>query len=280
MTALRLLGAFAAAGRRLGAGRLLGAFRDAADAGFLALRYPPLRACVDGVELRGFLRHRSFLAHLSRGDYETFARRIFVDELDKADVVVDVGAHVGFYTLLAARRRPEKRIVAIEADPYNAGALRANVRRARVPNVEIVAKAASDRSGVASYQQNLGTVGSSLIIRHGTGPTRTIDVPTTTLDEVLGDLSGRALLVKIDVEGAERNVLRGATAAFRSALELTAFVEVNPRALAEAGATPSDLLGDLAGLGLAAAYIDEERQKVVPAGSETPKGNLVCRRAQ
>jgi FkbM family methyltransferase len=280
VTVLRLLGRFAAAARRLGAGRLLSALRDGADTLFLALRYPPLRARVDGVEVRGFLRHRSFLAHLSRGDYETFARRIFVDELDKADVIVDVGAHVGFYTLLAALRRPGGRVVAIEADPYNAGALRANVRRARVANVEIVAKAASERSGVAAYQQNLGTVGSSLIIRPGTGPTRTIEVPTTTIDEVLGDVDGHAILVKIDVEGAERTVLRGATTSFRRALGLTAFVEVNPRALSEAGSTPSDLLDDLAGLGLTAAYIDEEQQKIVPAGSDTPKGNLVCRRDQ
>jgi FkbM family methyltransferase len=278
VSALRLLGRCAAAARRLRLGWLLGALRDSSDRLFLALGYPPLRARVDGVALGGFLRHRSFLAHLSRGDYETLARRLFVEELASTDIVVDVGAHVGFYTLLAALRQPDARVVAIEADPYNVKALRANVRRARVHNVEIVAKAASERSGVAAYQQNRGTVGSSLVVRPGTGPARTIDVQTTTVDEVLGDVGGRAVLAKIDVEGAERAVLRGAAGTLRGGERVTVFVELNPRALAEAGSAPSDLLGDLADLGLSSTYVDEELQLLVPVGANTPKGNHVCRR--
>jgi FkbM family methyltransferase len=278
VNALRILGQLASLARRRGAGPFLRVVRDSSDYVFLALRYPPLRAQVAGIELRGFLRHRSFLAHLARGDYEILARSIFLDELARADIVVDVGAHVGFYTLLTASTRPDIRIVAIEADPYNAAALRANVRRAGAGNVEIVEKAASDRSGVASYQQNLGTVGSSLVVRTGTGPARTIEVPTTTIDDALGDVGGRALLVKIDVEGAERSVLRGATSSLRDAQRVTAFVELNPRALAEAGSTRDDLLADLADVRLSTEYIDEEQGTVARAGSETPKGNLVCRR--
>jgi len=278
VSALGILGRCAATARRWGLGPLLGVLRDSADRLFLVLGRPPLRSRLDGVEVRGFLRHRSFLADLSRGDYETLTRRRFIDELPTADVVVDVGAHVGYYTLVAASLRPEARIVAIEADPYNVSALRANVRRAGVGNVEIVAKAASDQSGVAAYQQNRGTVGSSLVVRPGTGPARTIEVQTTTVDETLGDVGGRRMLAKVDVEGAERAVLRGASGSLRDAGRVTAFVELNPRALAEAGSTPAALVGDLAALGLSVAYLDEERQEVVAIGSETPKGNLFCRR--
>lgn len=95
---LRTLGGVSRAARRSGLGPQLGATRDLADRLLIAVGTPPLRATVDGVELRGFLRHRSFLAHLARGDYEPLARETFRQALADADVVADVGAHIGFYS--------------------------------------------------------------------------------------------------------------------------------------------------------------------------------------
>ena len=86
---IRMLGAAAAAARRIG---LRGAARVAAsgvDAVLLRLRRPPLTAHVDGVAIRGFLRHRSFLAESMR-PRATYAE-LFQQLLRPGMAVVDAG---------------------------------------------------------------------------------------------------------------------------------------------------------------------------------------------
>jgi FkbM family methyltransferase len=276
---LRSLGHVSRAARRVGAGPLFGAARDGVDRILIAIGTPPLRATVDGVELRGFLRHRSFLAEVGRGEHEPLARETFRRALDSANVVADVGAHIGFYSLLAAREAPDAVVVAFEPDPYNAAALRANVRRAGVRNVRVVERAVADRARRASFRQNKATTGSSLIPRVvGVGPARDIEVDTTTLDAELGDLSGRRLLLKLDVEGAERLALSGAAGSLRDAAAVTAIVELHPAALREAGTTPQELVADLETLGLAPQYLDEASHSVIPLDRELRKGNLLGQR--
>jgi FkbM family methyltransferase len=274
---IALLGRLAARARRLGLGRAARLGRDTADVLFRALRRPPLRVEVDGIELRGFLRHRSFLAHLGAGDYETFLRTQFLVALEGADLVLDVGSHTGFYALLAAKRRPAARVIAVEPDSYNVAALRENIRRASAP-VELVAKAASDRSGRALFHQNLGTVGSSLVERRGTGPIRVVEAETTTIDALVGAEPPGALVLKLDVEGAECLALAGAERTLRSAPAATAIVELNPLALAAAGSSGPELVERLEQLGFDVSFLDEERRALVPPGAADRKGNLLARR--
>jgi FkbM family methyltransferase len=280
MTGLRLLGRIARAARRAHLGGAFVVVRDAADGVFLAAGRPPLRVTVDDIELRGFLRHRSFLAHLARGDYEVLSREVFREELGRSDVVADVGAHIGFYSLLAARTAPHATVVAFEPDPYNAAALRINVRRAGAHNVRVVERAVTDRVGRATFRQSRATIGSSLVPRVGFGPTRDIQVDTTTLDSELGDLSGRRLLLKLDVEGAERAALGGASGSLTGAAAVTAIVEVNPRALEQAGTTPHELIADLEAFGLSLRYVDEAANRLRALDSEPEKGNLVGERGR
>jgi NADPH2:quinone reductase len=106
---LTVLGGVARTLRRAGLQRPLRAVRDAADTALLRFDRPPLRARVDGLELHGFLRHRSFLADVER-DYEPTLRDLIVSSLDDGSVFVDVGAHIGFYSMLA--RRAGARVIA------------------------------------------------------------------------------------------------------------------------------------------------------------------------
>jgi FkbM family methyltransferase len=273
---IRLLGRLAANARRLGLGGPARAGRDAADAVFRAVRRPPLRVEVDGIEVRGFLRHRSFLAHLG-GDYERFLRVQFVAALADADLVLDVGSHTGFYALLAARRRPDARVIAVEPDAYNVAALHENIR-ASDGRIELVPKAASDRSGRAIFHQNLGTVGSSLVERRGTGPIRVVEAETTTIDEIVGPGAPGVVLLKLDVEGAENLALAGAERTLRSATAVTAIVELNPPALAAAGSSGPELRRRLEELGLEVSFLDEQRRALVAPGAADRKGNLYARR--
>ncbi|MHB8469176.1 MAG: FkbM family methyltransferase [Gaiellaceae bacterium] len=268
------LGAAARALRTVRAEAILHRARDLADAAFVRSGRPPLRVRTDGVELRGFLRHRSFLADLTAGTHEPYLRELLLGELRPESTFLDVGAHVGLYTLLAAQRARE--VVAFEADPYTARALAANV--AGLPNVRVVAKAATDRVGPTQFWPSPGTYGSSLFARPSMGGTRSVAIEGTTIDAEVAGVAD--LVAKIDAEGAELQVLAGMTATLAGARRAVLVVEVNPGALAEAGVAAAELVARLRELRLALWRVDEPAGTVESLGGNDTgewKGNLLCR---
>lgn len=267
------LGRVAAWARAHGLSGALRVARDSIDAALLSARRPPLSATVGDIKLRGFLRHRSFLAELAGGAYESTARRLYTEAVKDATVVVDVGAHIGFYSLLAARTNPSAQVIAVEADPYNAVALTTNTHGI---NVRVVAMAASATVGRTIFRQNLGTVGSSLVDRSGTGPVRIVEVKTTTIDAFA--LEARSLVLKIDVEGAELAVLAGAVDTITRAARAALLIELNPRALAAAGHNGADLVAALEALGLDVGFVDEASGEVSKRIDVDQKGNLFARK--
>jgi FkbM family methyltransferase len=131
--------------------------------------------------------------------------------------VVDVGANAGQFLHLARRLWPAARIVAIEPSDSLCDRLRAACDGD--PRVRIECCAASDRDGEATLYVTRDDQNSSLlrpsanfaIERPGDGLLREATVPTRRLDGLLGGIAG-PLFVKIDVQGAELAVLRGAGA--------------------------------------------------------------------
>src|SRR4051794_34450053 len=109
--------------RKLGLGGLLGRLRDGIDAGLLRLDAPVLHASLDGRRISGFLRHRSFLAEVDAADYEPSLRQLIQESVEAGSRVLflDIGAHLGYYSIVAATRGAE--VIAVEPDPYNNAAL-------------------------------------------------------------------------------------------------------------------------------------------------------------
>ena len=274
-----MLGRAARAARAAGFGTPLRVIRDAIDAPVVRAGRPPLRARSNGIEVRGFLRHRSFLAVVARqgaGGYQ----RLLAEIVRPGMTVIDGGAHIGIYTLIAARAAgPEGRVLAFEPDPYNLAALRANVRRARAATVEVVPKALADRSGRTTFVQSLGTISSSIADRTDVGPSRTLEVELISIDEALPSAPA-ALVVKLNVEGAEPLVLAGMQRTLAECPEIVLFVELNPAALRAAGSDPAALVGFLEGLGFALQAIDpvDESLRPLPPLAELGKGHILCRR--
>jgi FkbM family methyltransferase len=255
---------------------VLGLARDAADGAFLRLGRPPLSASPGGADLRGYLRHRSFLAEASRP--RTTIRELFVAALRPGLTVVDGGAHVGLYTVLAARGVGQEGLVlAFEPDPYNLAALEVNVRRAG-GQARVVPKALGAEPGEASFHISRGTIGSSLVARGDTASVRTVEV--TSVDAELARENPRALLVKLNVEGAEPRVLAGMRRTLARVQEVTMFVEVNPPGLREAGTEPEELLAELVLLGFDVSAVDLATQTLTAIDPSRPlsKGHLHCER--
>jgi FkbM family methyltransferase len=278
--ALAVLGAGARSLRALHAESLLHAVRDGVDALLVRARMPVLRGHSDGVELRGFLRHRSFLADVTGGAHEPYVVEVLLSQLRPGTVFVDVGAHLGLYTLRAAGRiAPGGRIVAFEADPYTATALAANVKRAGLGNVRVIAKAVSDHVGSTAFWLSAGTYSSSLYRRPSMASIERVEIEATTIDAEVGPAED--LVIKIDVEGAELDALGGLANTVGEATRVVLMVEVNPSALAEAGRTPAELIARLRELGLELWRIDEEAHEVVRLDTDNTgdwKGNFLAGR--
>jgi len=266
-----VLGRVARLARATGLARPLGAARDAIDAGLLRLRLPVLSAPVAGRRLRGFLRHRSFLAEIGRGEYEPTLRQLILESVVPGALFVDVGAHVGYYSVLAAAAGAD--VIAVEPDPYNRAALAANVRG--LP-VEVVAAAVADTVGQATFHPSASTTGSSLLARTDIELRRAVTVETTTVDTLVAGRFDRPLVVKLDVEGAEPLALAGAAKTLR-ATRLVVIAEVHPAALAARSFSPEDVVRLLTDAGCNVEFIDLSGS-IRPVPTTATKGNLVARK--
>jgi FkbM family methyltransferase len=133
--------------------------------------------------------------------------------LRSGDILFDVGANVGFFSVIAARLvGPSGRVIAFEPVPENATRIRENARLNHFSQIEVVEQAVFRESGrsvlaLAEYS------GGSILAQVGLPPDasgRTIEVATTTIDDAIFKAGHPAPhLVKIDVEGAELDVLMG-----------------------------------------------------------------------
>jgi FkbM family methyltransferase len=115
----------------------------------------------------------------------------------------DVGANVGFFTLLASRLvGPTGRVVAFEPEPDNVQVLRHHVLRNSLANVSVIGAAVSDEEGVAT----LGGGGSTASL----GGTSGVRVATVTIDGIRRSTAVPApTVIKVDVEGWEYPALSG-----------------------------------------------------------------------
>lgn len=139
------------------------------------------------------------------GTYEPEQTRLFEAHVGPGATVLDVGAHVGYYTLLSAvLAGPTGRVVAFEPSPENAAFLLRHVRINRLENVRVEQAAVSDRAGTARFGSGSGS-GTGHLAEAGE-----LTVRTVTVDEVCAEHGLSPDAIKIDVEGAEASVLRGA----------------------------------------------------------------------
>lgn len=137
------------------------------------------------------------------GVYESEVQNALAERLSPGDVAFDVGAHLGFFTLLMARLvGPEGRVVSVEADPFMGRNLEANLVRNDSGNVTAVRAAA----GTLAVERRF-TPGAGGGIGH-LADDGAIAVEGTTLD-LLAERFGPPKLIKVDVEGAELEVLAG-----------------------------------------------------------------------
>ena len=186
------------------------------------------------------------------GVYEPELTAAFKDVLRPGMTVVDIGANVGYYTLLCARLvGPEGRVHAFEPAPDTYALLEENVRANKRDNVVLHKVGASDRAGEGKLNVCADAPGcNSMAVDFGGTP---VTIQTARVDDVV---AGDADVIKIDVEGHEPTALRGMERLLASPRLEVLFLEVNESALSAAGSTAQTLFAQVNALGLSCERID------------------------
>lgn len=176
-------------------------------------------------------------------------------QLLPGDTFIDVGANVGYFTLLASRLvGTAGRVVALEPAPDTFAALSANVTRNGANNVRLLQVAASDRAGELILEQgpasNSGMTATQLAREHDPRP-RVAAQPLASC--LHADELARARVIKIDVEGAEWEALMGLWPALpQLRRDCAIVVELSPARLQERGHDAQVLFDQLIAAGFRA----------------------------
>jgi len=159
-------------------------------------------------------RERSWWA----GTHEPVAQEVLRQTVNQGTVFYDVGAHIGFFSLPAARKAT--RVVAFEPDPENAARLRAHVVRNHLSHkIEVVetalwsdsAPSITFRTGIPRSQGGVAHENHQPVLATGS----LIQVRATRLDDFVSEGNPAPQIIKVDVEGAASEVLIGAMETIR-----------------------------------------------------------------
>jgi FkbM family methyltransferase len=228
----------------------------------------------DGLRIYGARQHHLMLYWLLRGRYERHTRTLFEQALRPGMHVIDIGAHIGYFTLLAARAVGSAgRVYSFEPDPANYRFLCHNVALNGMDKiVTTVPQAVADTSETKPFFADAKNSALSSLSREGRSD-GAMPVECTTVDDFI-DRGERIEVVKLDVEGGEVHALRGMRRTLTDPSAVALFVECNPTALASAGVSVHELLDELGTLKLDARVIDERQRCLLPITTELLKPEL------
>lgn len=179
------------------------------------------------------------------GSYEPDLIAFIEERLTPGGTFVDVGANIGLYSIIASSVvGANGKVVAIEAHPYTYRFLAENFKTNALGNAVALNVAAGDSVGELSIQYEAGNSGSTHV---ATGEShdrqsKTARIEMRPLDAILAERDVRKVdYLKIDVEGFEPQVLRGAVEILAASPNLVVQTEIDTRHLSRYGYSPGDL---------------------------------------
>lgn len=190
---------------------------------------------------------RAMLAR-ALGRYERAKHRAIEALLRPAGTFIDVGVNKGDFALLAARIVGDAgRVLAFEPEPDNCHWIERSIALNGYRNIQLHQLALSDRNGEAELYIGAQSGWHSLVVHSSGADRQAVRVVTRTLDDFLAEQGweGSVDMMKIDVEGAEMEVLRGAAKVLESNPTIVLLVDIHP----QQGVDPKQLCGYLERLG-------------------------------
>ena len=164
--------------------------------------------------------YNGYYLPVNQFDSRVFYSKYAIDELTTLDSVrnkdiIDAGGYVGDTALLFSSYT-DKSIHVFEASPSNMDIIRETIRLNQLENIVPVSKALGEKSGTATFSLGERNSCNSLVERPGYNYPNHIEVPVITLDDYVRENNLEVGLIKVDIEGGEQLLLKGAVETIRT----------------------------------------------------------------
>lgn len=194
---------------------------------------------------------------------EKHVTEMFKKSIKTDAIVVDIGANIGYYTLIASKLAGNNgKVYAFEPEPSNYDLLLKNIHINRGVNVIPIKKAVSNRCDKATlFLDNKSLGNPSLAKANVPQMSNRVEVETITLDSFLKNI--KVDVIKIDAQGAEGLIIEGGEKILKNnALKI--FMEFWPYGLKNMGTNPLELLYKLQSYGFKTILIDKNIERIEP----------------
>ena len=223
----------------------------------------------DFVEIDGFkyfLDEKDSLGLSVSHIHEKTETGIIKKEIQKGDIVIDVGAHIGYHTLIFAKLvGKEGRVYAFEANYENFKILQKNVRENNFENVICENKIISDKVGKVEMFSLDSSTANRLFDE---GNNKKTEVESISLDQYFKEKLEKVDFVKLDIQGAEPLAVKGMEKIMDRNPKMKILQEWWPDGIKKLGNDPEKYLIELEDLNYKIIEIDDVHQKLIKTTSK------------
>jgi FkbM family methyltransferase len=191
------------------------------------------------------LRGALHAAYITTPHWDELTTKVFKSVVKNGDVVLDLGANLGYYSLLAARLVGERgKVYAFEPEPRNYRLLTKNKELNDYDNIIPIQKAISDRSEIVKLFLSEEDSGAHTIreVVDSREYKRSVDIETIKLDEYFAGNTCPIDVIKMDIEGSEPKAFLGMSNIISENKDLKIFVEFYPALIKEGGCEPDEFV--------------------------------------
>lgn len=212
-----------------------------------------------------FLDSKDSLSLSIYESYEPLETQLVKREIKRGNVVLDLGANIGYYTLIFAKLVGEEgKVFAFEPDPTNFALLEKNIEMNGYKNVILVQKAVSNKDGKLKLYLSEYSMGDHAIFNLYEG-CKFIEIEAIRLDDYFKNYEGKIDFIKIDTEGAEEQAIQSMLNLLKKNKTVKILTEFFPIGLKGSDIDPAEYLNTLLKLDFKLYHINEQEKKIEPA---------------
>ncbi len=190
-------------------------------------------------------------------DYERFSLQILKNNLSADSLFIDIGAHYGPYSLVAAKESGSK-VMAFEPVPENIALLKENIAVNKLGTlIEPYQHAASDENGEAEFNIPWASDSAGFYDHPNAETIRKLKVTMRKVDDLVG--AKKVDIIKIDTEGHEVSVLKGLKRTLEKNPHAELIIELNPPLLKNAGVSARELIDYIKSFDKEVYMVDEDK---------------------